>query len=84
MKTTIELSDALAARAREVAAAEGTTLRALVEEGLVKALADRQPGARFELRDAAVGGRGLQAEFRGAGWGRIRDALYEDDRGVIG
>lgn len=77
MKTTIELSDALATRAREVARQEGTTLRALVEDGLRQVLeARRQP--RFELRDAAVDGRGLQPEFRDGGWDRIRDALYED------
>ena len=31
----------------------------------------------FSLRDASVGGRGLQPAFRGAGWGRIRDSAYE-------
>ena len=34
MKTTIELADGLLADARRVAAEEGTTLRALLEEGL--------------------------------------------------
>jgi hypothetical protein len=82
MKTTIELSDALAARAREVASEEGTTLEALVEEGLRRALADRESGAAFTLRDASVGGRGLRAEFRGADWARIRDALYDEDQGA--
>lgn len=80
MKTTIELSDALAARAREVAAREGTTLRALVEDGLRQVLATRRR-PRFQLRDASVGGAGLQPEFRDAGWDRIRDALYQEDVG---
>ena len=41
MKTTIELSDALLEAARKVAALEGTTLRALVEEGLRQVVAAR-------------------------------------------
>ncbi len=34
MKTTIDLDDALLARVKRLAAAEGTTLRAVVEEAL--------------------------------------------------
>ena len=77
MKTTIEISDDLARKARAHAASEGTTLRALVERGLRQVLrADRKPH-RFKLRDASVGGLGLQAEFRDADWQRIREAAYE-------
>ena len=77
-KTTIELPDNLVAEAKELAAREGTTLRALVEAGLRSVLERRAArDARFRLRDASVEGRGLQGEFRGAGWNRIRDAVYE-------
>ena len=34
MKTTIELSDALLAEARKIAAREGVTMRTLIEQGL--------------------------------------------------
>jgi hypothetical protein len=34
MKTTVEIAEDLFARTREVAQREGTTLRALIEEGL--------------------------------------------------
>jgi hypothetical protein len=34
MKTTVEIPDALAKAAREAASREGTTMRALIEEGL--------------------------------------------------
>ena len=77
MKTTVELSDSLLRRAREVAARDGTTLRALIEAGLRAVLAERMRASRFELRDARVQGRGLVAEVRGAGWERIREAAYE-------
>ena len=38
--------------------------------------AERKPH-RFELRDARVGGHGLQAEFQDADWQRMREASYE-------
>ena len=78
MKTTIEISDALAAKARACAAREGVTFRSLVEEGLREVLRARGRRPRpFRLRDARVGGRGLQPGYRDADWGRIRDAAYE-------
>lgn len=76
MKTTIEISDAILERAKTVAAREGTTVRALVEDGLRQILRNRRPST-FKLRDASVGGKGLTPEFKDAGWERIRDALYE-------
>ena len=78
MKTTIEITDELARLAKAHAASKNTTLRALVEHGLRLAL--RFDGARspFKLRDASVGGRGLQPQFRDADWTRIREAVYED------
>ena len=81
MKTTIEIADSLARKAKAHAARENTTLRALVERGLHLAMhADTQP-QRFVLREASVAGRGLQPAFRVAEWGRIRDAAYEDRGG---
>ena len=77
MKTTIDIPGDLARRAKAHAAKEGTTLRSLVERGLREVLhADRKPH-RFEMRDASVGGLGLQAEFQDADWQRIREAAYE-------
>ena len=77
MKTTIELADDLVDRARAHAAREKTTLRALVERGLRGVLDADERTVAFRLRDASVGGSGLCAEFRGAGWHRIREAAYE-------
>jgi hypothetical protein len=82
-KTTIDIPANLLSEAKEVAARDGTTLRALVESGLRTVIDRRRRGreARFRLRDASVGGNGLQPEFRGADWDRIRDAAY-DGRGA--
>lgn len=77
MKTTIEIADALARQAKEFAAREHTTLRELIEAGLRAVLRERRKRSSFRLRDASFRGNGLQAEFRGADWERIREAAYE-------
>jgi hypothetical protein len=77
MKTTVEIPDPLAEEAKAVARREKTTLRALIEAGLRQVLRDRRRRARFQLRDASFGGRGLQPEFRDGDWQRIREAAYE-------
>lgn len=61
MKTTIDIADSVLASAKAVAAREGTTLRALIEEGLRTVLGRRRArGSRFRLRDASFKGKGLQ------------------------
>jgi hypothetical protein len=77
MKTTVEISDALAREAKEVANREKTTLRELIEAGLRTVLRERRRKAGFRLRDASFAGNGLQPEFRGADWERLREAAYE-------
>jgi hypothetical protein len=79
MKTTIELSDSALDEARRVAAREGITLRALIEEGLRRVLAERRSRrAGFRLRDAAFDGDGLAPEFAGESWPAVRDAIYRE------
>ena len=74
MKITLEISDSLAEKAKAYAAKEGVTFGSVVERGLREVLrAGREPKP-FVLRDASVGGRGLQEAFRDAGWERIRGA----------
>ncbi len=77
MKTTVEISDSLLDEARRVAGREGTTLRSLIEQGLRQVLAGRERAGAFRLRDASVGGEGLQAELQDASWDQIRDLIYE-------
>ena len=79
MKTTIEISDAALDEARRVAQREGTSLRALIEEGLRRVLADRRSRrAAFRLRDASFSGEGLSPEFAGESWPAIRDTIYRE------
>ena len=77
MKTTVEISDQLAEEAKAVAARDHTTLRAMIEAGLRLILRERRRKGGFKLRDASFRGRGLQPEFRDAGWDRMREAAYE-------
>ena len=76
MKTTIDIADALLEDARACAAAEGTTVRALVEEGLRLSLQRRRSRASFKLRDASFRGQGLQPPFAEGDWEAIRGAAY--------
>jgi hypothetical protein len=63
MKTTVDLPDALANRAREVARQQGVTLRELVAAGLRAELDRRRarPSQRPAFRFRTVGGSGLRA-----------------------
>ena len=75
-KTTVEISPALLARAKKVAAQRQTTLRALIEEGLRHVLATNRTTG-YTLPDARVNGRGLQPGIREGDWGEIRTLIYE-------
>ena len=77
MKTTIEISDPLLREARKLAEREGVTLRALVERGLRRVVAETKTGAPFKLRKASFKGRGLQDDLSDASWDRISDLSYE-------
>ena len=82
MKTTLEISDPLLREARKVAARDRTTLRALVEQGLRRVVAEkqrRQPA--FRLRKASFKGRGLRPELRDAEWSQLRELAYGDRGG---
>lgn len=81
MKTTIEISEPLLIQARRQAIEEGTTLRALFEEGLRTVLAKKRRPDGFRLRLASFKGEGLQAPAAGAGWDRIRELAYEGHGG---
>jgi len=76
VKTTIEISDALLREARRVAAREGVTLRALVERGLHRVIAEtkRPP---FRMRDGSVGGNWLHPDVSDLSLGQIIELSYE-------
>jgi hypothetical protein len=77
VKTTLDISDPLLREARKIAARDRTTLRALVEQGLRKIIADRKTARPFRLRKASFKGKGLVPELRDADWDTLRDFAYE-------
>ena len=56
MKTTVAIPDSLLEDARKLAAREGTTVRALVMEGLRRIVAERKRSRAFRLRRATFEG----------------------------
>lgn len=76
MKTTVEISEDLFARTREVAQREGTTLRNLIEEGLRAALAKREQKSFYQWPDLSVPGEGPVPEIAEGSWESIRDRIY--------
>jgi hypothetical protein len=81
MKTTIDIANNLLEEARQLASREGKTIKALVEEGLRKVLAERQRVGGFHLRQASFRGEGLQPDAAGASWERLREMAYGERGG---
>jgi Arc/MetJ family transcription regulator len=77
MKTTIDIADSLLGEARRVAERSGTTLRALVEEGLRRVLGERSRAEAFRLRKVTFRGEGLVSDLEGASWEEVRRRAYE-------
>ncbi|MFN7270935.1 MAG: hypothetical protein ACK5VQ_01295 [Gammaproteobacteria bacterium] len=67
MKTTIDINDDLFRRARRVAESRGITLRALFEDGLLRALQAHSEPSRpaFVLHTFGEGGLTAEAEAKG-------------------
>ncbi len=76
MKTTVEISDVLLCEVRKLAACKGVTLRALIERGLHRVLAEAGQGAVFKLRRASFKGKGLRSELRHASWEKVCHLSY--------
>lgn len=81
MKTTIDIADALLEQARRQARQQGTTVRALVEQGLRTVLTEGAQPQEFRLRKASYRGAGLRPELADASWDRLRELAY-DGRGA--
>jgi hypothetical protein len=78
MKTTVDLPDDLFREVQQLARAENTTMRSLMEEGLRAVIARHHAAGRFTLRDASVPGEGVSAQFADATWAQLREAAYGD------
>lgn len=82
MKTTIEIADALFRRLKRVAAARGTTLKALIEAAIRESLEqESRPKKRFRLRKHTVKGKGLHPGIREGSWTDIPPLIYEGQGG---
>jgi hypothetical protein len=76
MKTTVHIPDSLLEEARKIATQEGTTIKALIEEGLRRTIDNRKRKRSFRLRKATFKGNGLQPDAAGASWEKIREMSY--------
>lgn len=77
VKTTIEISDHLLRRAKELARREATTLKELTEEGLTLVLERHRTQEVRTVKPVTFDGEGLTGEFRGRSWAEIRDEIYK-------
>jgi len=73
MKTTVDIADPLLDEAKRLALRDGTTVKALLEQGLRQVISERKAKAIFRLRKASFRGRGLQSGMAHLSWDRIRD-----------
>jgi hypothetical protein len=81
MNTTVEIFKSLLEEAKKLAAKEGTTVRALVEQGLRRVLAEQKSRGVFRLRKATFKGKGLQPGVKDATWERVRETIYQGKGG---
>lgn len=66
MKTTFDLPEDLVHAIKKLARERGTTARAIVQQSLVRTLAEREQTPHFELQDASTTGwQSMDPEFRG-------------------
>jgi Arc/MetJ family transcription regulator len=76
VKTTIEISDPLLARAKQHARKLGKPLRALVEEGLRRVLEAPAPRSKVKMRDRSVGRAGDPNPLEAMSWQDLRAQIY--------
>lgn len=76
VKTTVEISDALLARAKRHAKRTGRPLRALIEEGLRLVLGSEERRPAYRVPDRSVGERGAPNPLESMSWQDLRDEIY--------
>jgi hypothetical protein len=79
MKTTVQIPDALLAEIQAIATKNKTTLRALMQEGLMHVVErERMKKKPFKLKDCSVGPKKVNEELLGRQWEDIVDLVYGD------
>jgi Arc/MetJ family transcription regulator len=76
VKTTIDIGDALLARAKRHARKVGKPLRALVEEGLRRVLEAGTTRSTYALPDRSVGDPRGPNPLERFSWQDLRDEIY--------
>ncbi len=76
MKTTVEIADPLFAEAKAEARRRGVTVRALIEEGLRRVIAD-PTATKYELPDLSYGAGGPSDAWLGVSWEEKLEIIYE-------
>ena len=76
MKTTVEIADPLFAEAKAEARRRGVTVRALIEDGLRRVIAEPSPN-RYVLPDCSYGTGGPTDAWLGATWEEKLEVIYE-------
>jgi hypothetical protein len=76
VKTTLDIQDALLERAKRHAKRVRRPLRAIVEEGLRRVLAEPATSKGYVLPDASVGEPGAADPLEGLSWQDLREEIY--------
>ena len=78
MKTTIDLQDQLLKRAKRHARQSGRPLRAVVEEGLRRVLAEPKPANSYVLPDLRAGNPDARNPLDAFAWPELRAEIYNE------
>ena len=78
MKTTLDIHDELLARAKRHARETGRSLRAVVEDGLRRALAPGALGHECKLPDLRTGNPDASDPLEQYSWPELREIIYGD------
>ena len=76
MKTTVEIADPLFAEAKAEAQRRGVTVRALIEDGLRRVIAEPTT-TRYTLPDLSYGTGGPTEAWLGTTWEEKLEVIYE-------
>lgn len=80
MKTTIEIQNELMARAKRYAKRTGRPLRAVIEDGLRRVLAESSRKEHYQLPDRSVGDPDAADPLDAWSWQDLRDEIYGEPR----
>lgn len=79
METVLDISDDLLREAEEKAARDGTTLVALVEQGLQTVLKVPEKAEPYRLEIKPFRGNGLQPGIKSLHWDDIGHIVYDEE-----